>query len=62
MLGEIFAYSVGKAVAKRKYKKSQDRGPAYCYGCANELGEDASECRYVYDYCTGCCNCTRHSV
>lgn len=58
MLGEIFAYSLGKAAGRRKYRKKRDSGPAYCYGCANEIDY---ECQYVYDYCTDCCNCTAHS-
>lgn len=62
MLGEIFAYSLGKAVAKRRFKKSQDQDPTYCRGCAVELGQDARECRFVYDNCIECCNCMEHSV
>lgn len=62
MFGEIIAYSVGKAVAGRRYKKKMNNKETnYCYGCAQVLNYGIYECGNIYDYCIDCCNCTEHT-
>ena len=59
MLGEIFAYSLGKAVTKRRYRRRDSGGdfPGYCLGC----GGSRVECGNFEDFCIECCNCTEHT-
>lgn len=60
MLGEIVAYSLGKAVAKRRYRRRENgnnKFPGYCLGC----GDSGGKCGNFEDFCIECCNCTEHT-
>jgi len=62
MFGEIIAYSVGKAVARRRYKKkSNNQETRYCLGCSQVLNYVVYECHNIEDLCLECCQCTEHS-